>query len=204
MWHHGSGPYFQCPNCSDDWLQLSVSLRSRIGGVLILLDVESTQQHDSLLSEDASITWIALLQTFIRIDGQNTSISSESIIATAVVDAANAILSQSRSTHDAGLNRDVEVSLLELGLWEFLAEFSNSEKFGVSSTIQRSIGVVHSTSNHLALVNENAGDWCFSFFEGLFGGIDGLEHESLVKLEVFLDMRMDFVLVVGGFLLDPA
>jgi hypothetical protein len=120
----------------NNWLQLAVALGSRIWRVLVLLNVESTQQHDCLLSEDPSIAWITLLKTLVGIDWENTSISSESIIATPIIDASDAVLSQGRSTHDTGLDGDVEISLLEFVMRETLEELGNGEEFSVSSTVE--------------------------------------------------------------------
>lgn len=182
----------------DNRLQLSVALCSRIWGILVLLDVESAEQHDGFLSEDPSITWIPVLETLVRIDRKNTSVSSKSIVATAVVHATNPVLPQSGSTHDARLDCDVEVGLFEFGGWELGEKLGDSEEFSMSSAVERAIGVIHASSDDFAILDEHTSDGSFTSFEGLFGNVDGLAHKPLVVFEVLEDFGMDFVFVIGA------
>lgn len=51
----------------------------------VLLDVESAQQHDGFLAEDASYGWVRGIDAGVRVDGQDTSSAAESIVGAAVV-----------------------------------------------------------------------------------------------------------------------
>ena len=144
---------FTRPPCSDDHLQLPVPLCSWIGCVLILLDVEPSQQHDSFLPEHTSIAGIGWVRTGVIVDRQDTAGATKSIVPTTIVDRPNAILSQRRSTHDTRLHSDIEIRLLQLAGRELLQELADSEELCMSGPIERAVGVVHASSNNLAIVD---------------------------------------------------
>ena len=50
---------------SDNHVQFSISLGSRIWSIAILLDVEPSQQHDRLLSVKSTITGIRWVETLV-------------------------------------------------------------------------------------------------------------------------------------------
>ena len=172
---------------SHDRLQLSISLGAWIWSILILLNVEPTQQHDSFLPEDPSVARIALLQSLVRMNSKNTSISTETIISTSVVDTSNPVLPQGRCTHDAGFHGDVEIRLSESRDGELGEKLGEGEELSVSSAVERSVGVVHASCDYFAVKDKDTCNGGFSAGEGFFGNIDCLTHESLVKLEVLED-----------------
>lgn len=54
----------------------------------VLLDVESTQQHDGFLAEDAPYGWVWRIDAGVSVDGQDTSSAAEAIVGTSVVAAS--------------------------------------------------------------------------------------------------------------------
>jgi len=163
------------------------------------LDVEPAKQHDGLLSIDSSVAWIPFLQTFVGMHGQDTSVAPKSVVATAKVDTADSVLSQGRGAHDARLNCDVKIGLLEFGGGELGQEFGDGEEFGMSSPIERSICVVHAPSNDFSVEDEDAGNRRLTPSESLFGDIDGLPHETLVDFQILEDFWIEFVFVAWLF-----
>jgi hypothetical protein len=94
------------------------------------LNIKAPQQHDSLFTVDTAesrIWWInagteevsaefggtGCVRCFILVVYRQDAIgASEAVIVTAVIDCSDAVLTQCCGTHDARLNRDIEVGLV--------------------------------------------------------------------------------------------
>lgn len=92
-------------------------------------------------------------------DVQDTTGTSKALIPAAKVDAPNPILSQHGGAHDAWLDGDIEVDLVEDLDWMLREDTSNSNKLGVPGAVQGSIRLVHAATNDLAVFDEDAADW---------------------------------------------
>lgn len=72
----------------------------------------------------------------------------------------------------------------------------------MSSTIERSVRVIHASGNDFAIMNQNAGNGGFTSCESLFGDVDGLTHKTLVDFQVLENFIVEFVLVDFAFWLS--
>lgn len=80
---------------------------------LILLHVESPQQHDRFFSEKPTVDGIWWIDTRIGVDLHDTATAAKAIIQTAKVDGADTVLTESGGTHDTRLHGHVDVCFLE-------------------------------------------------------------------------------------------
>jgi hypothetical protein len=69
------------------------------------------------------------------VDVHDTSASAEAIVQTSEIDGANAILSQGRGAHDAGLDGDIEVGIVEDGLRMARHDFGQGDELGVPRSL---------------------------------------------------------------------
>lgn len=115
----------------------------------------------------------------LRMNGEYTSSTPESIIGAAKVDLPDLVLSQGRSTHNARLDCDVEVCLLELSLLMDLEEFCDCEKLCMTCTlyfhlvmvyifrtreccityVHGAICIIHARSHNLVFVDQDTAHW---------------------------------------------
>jgi hypothetical protein len=86
---------------------------------------------------------------------QHTASAAESLVPAAKVDCSNAVLAEHRGAHDARLDGDIEVGLVEDADGVLGQDASNGNEFGVSGAIEGAIGLVHSTPDDLAVLHEN-------------------------------------------------
>lgn len=102
---------------------------------LILLHVESPQQHDRFLSKQSTIDWVRWIHTLVRMDLHNTAATAKAIIQAAKVDGSNPVLTQSGGTHDTWLDRDVKIGVLENTLWMLCHNLGESNKLGMACSL---------------------------------------------------------------------
>lgn len=102
---------------------------------VVLLHIETAQQHDGLLAEQASIDRERRIHAFIHVDCHDTAGAAEAIIEAAKVDAANAELAESRSAHDAGLDGYVEVGRVQDGRVVARHNLAESDELGVAGAL---------------------------------------------------------------------
>lgn len=103
---------------------------------------------------------------------QDASCATKALVPAAKVDASNAILTQHGGTHDARLDGDIEVGLVEDIDGILGQDTSNSDKFSVPGTIEGSICLVHASTNDVAVLDKDTTDRCFIALQcklGLFG-----------------------------------
>ncbi len=104
--------------------------RQSISTFLVLLHVEASQQHDCFLAVYATIGRIWRINVragpfvtgslrywmftyILRVDGQDTTSTTKSIVRAAIVYSPDSELPQCRRAHDAWLYSDIQVGLLE-------------------------------------------------------------------------------------------
>lgn len=113
---------------------------------------------------------------------QDAPVASKPVICTAEVDTPDAILFEGGGTHHTRLHGHIQVGRLQYGFGMALKYFCDGEEFGVSRSlvvtsedssfpaptaasetyIHRSIGVIHSGSHDLPIMNENTANWGFA------------------------------------------
>lgn len=89
---------------------------------------------------------------------QNAASASETLIPAAKVDCSDAILTKHRGAHDAWFDSDIEVGLVQDADRLLGQDSCDGNELGVSSTVEGAIGLVHSTANDLAILDEDATD----------------------------------------------
>lgn len=102
-------------------------------------------------------------------DFQNPSGPPKPIIPTSKIHGANAILPQCRSTHDAWLDRDIQIGVFENTNWMLFKNLGDGDELGVSSSVQTLVRLVHASPNDLTVVDEDTANGCFVMREGKFG-----------------------------------
>lgn len=105
-------------------------------------------------------------------DVQHAASPAKALIPATEVDSSDAVLTQHRGTHDAGLDRDIEVCLAE-DLDGVLGEDAgDGNELGVPGAVEGPVGLVHAAANDLAVFDEDAPDGRFIALEcelGLIG-----------------------------------
>jgi hypothetical protein len=103
------------------------------------------------------------------VDVHYASSATKALIPATKVDGADTVLTQHGSTHDAGLDCDVQVDLVK-DLDGVLGEnASDGDKLGVSGAIQGPVRLVHASTNDLAVLDEDATNWCFIALQSELG-----------------------------------
>ena len=102
-------------------------------------------------------------------DIQHSSCSAKPLVPAAKVNSFDAVLAQHRRTHDAGLDRDIEVRLGEDADGVIGEDTGNGNKLGVTSAVQGAVRLVHASSDDLAVFHEDTANGCFIALEGKFG-----------------------------------
>lgn len=103
--------------------------------LVVLLHIEPPQQHDRFLTEQASIDRISRIDTLVHVNGHDAASAAETIVQAAEVNAADTELAKSRSAHDAGLNRHVEVGGVQNGRMVAGHDLAESDELGVASAL---------------------------------------------------------------------
>lgn len=86
---------------------------------------------------------------------QHAASAAESLVPAAEVDCSDAVLAEHGGTHDARLDGDIEVGLVEDADGVLGQNASNGDELGVSGTIEGAIGLVHSTADDFAVLHED-------------------------------------------------
>jgi len=124
-------------------LELSVLLRFRLGRLIVLLDVKSTQQHDGFFTEDASVDGIWRIDGWVGAESHNAAAAAESLVQTAKVDGADAVLTKGRGTHDAWFNRDVKVGRGQDREWILRDDLAEGDEFGMAGSLCVMLACIH-------------------------------------------------------------
>jgi len=95
------------------------------------------------------------------VDVQYSSRAAKALVPAAKVDSSDAVLTQHRGAHDAGLNGDIQVGFVEDLDGIFREDASDGDKLGVPGAVESAVGLVHASTDDLAVLDEDAADWCF-------------------------------------------
>ena len=87
---------------------------------------------------------------------QNTTSATESLIPASEVDCTDAVLTQHGGAHDAWLDSDIEVSLVEDAEGVLGQDAGNGNKLSVSGAIKSAVGLVHASTDDLAVLDKHA------------------------------------------------
>lgn len=102
---------------------------------LVLLYVESSQQHDCFLPEQTTVDRIWRVNAPVGVNLHHTATASKSIVQTAEVDCPDTVLSQRGSAHDAWLDSDIEVAFFDHVLRVLGHDLSQSDELCVASAL---------------------------------------------------------------------
>jgi hypothetical protein len=105
----------------------------------------------------------------LGVNVQHTSGAAKALVPASEVDCSNAILAQHGSTHDAWLDGDIEICLVEDADGVLGQDASDGDKLGVSGTVQGPICLVHASSNDFAIFDEDTADGRLIALECQFG-----------------------------------
>jgi hypothetical protein len=102
----------------------------------------------------------------LRMDVQYSTGAAESLVPATKVHGANAVLTKHRGTHDARLDRDIEIGFVE-NLERVLGQdASNGDKLGMPGAIKGAVRLVHATTDDLAVFDEDTADRGFVALQG--------------------------------------
>ena len=104
--------------------------------LVVFLHIESPQQHDSLLAEQASVDRIRRVDALVHMDSHDATSAAKTVIEAAEVDAADTELAKSRSAHDARFDRHIEVGGVQDGWVVTGHDFTESDELGVASALE--------------------------------------------------------------------
>jgi hypothetical protein len=100
---------------------------------------------------------------------QDSASSAKALVPASEVDSPDSVLAQHRGAHDAWLDSDIEVGLVEDADGVLRQDTGDSDELGVSGAIQSSIRLVHASTDDLATFHEDAADGCLIALECKFG-----------------------------------
>ena len=103
--------------------------------LVVLLHVEPPQQHNRLLTEQATVDRIGRIDTFVHVNRHDATSAAETVIEAAEVDTADTELAESRSAHDTRLDRHVEVGGVQDGWVVAGHDLAESDELSVASTL---------------------------------------------------------------------
>lgn len=103
--------------------------------LIILLHIKPPQQHNRLLTEQASIDRERRVNAFVHVNSHDAAGAAEAVIEAAEVDGADSELAQSRSAHDAGLDGHVEVGGVQDGRVVAGHDFAEGDELGVAGAL---------------------------------------------------------------------
>lgn len=104
---------------------------------IILLHVKLPQKHDSLLPEQASVDRVGRIYALIGVDGHDSAAATEAVIQAAKVHGADAVLAESGSAHDARLDGDIKVRLLEDAGRVLRHDLGEGDKFRMACALSK-------------------------------------------------------------------
>lgn len=102
---------------------------------VVLLHIKLAQQHDGLLSEKSSVDGIRRIHAVVGMHRHHASAAAETVVEAPEVHRPDAVLPQRGGTHDARLNGDVQVGLLEDGLRMLGHDFRERDELGVARAL---------------------------------------------------------------------
>lgn len=166
-------------------LELACLLLLGLRRLLVLLHVELAQQHDGFLSEDATSDGVGFVDAWTEtsqclrcasqvgnlhgVDVQHAAGASEPLVPAAKVHGADTVLTEHRGAHDTGLDRDIEVRLLQVGDGLLGQDAGQSNKLGVPRAVQGAVRLVHATTKDLAIPHKHTANWGLVALECKFG-----------------------------------
>ena len=96
---------------------------------------------------------------------EHASRTTKAFVPTSKVDSPNTVLTQHRGTHDAGLDRHVEVCLLQSADWVLGQDACQGHKLSVPGAIEGAVRLDHTTTQDLAVPDEDTSDGCLVALE---------------------------------------
>lgn len=102
-------------------------------------------------------------------DVENSSRSTEPLVPTAKVDSADTILAEHGCAHDARLDGNIEVCLIEDGNRMLGQDTSNGHKLGVPCAVQGAVRLVHASADDVAIVDKDTAHGRLVALESQFG-----------------------------------
>lgn len=105
----------------------------------------------------------------LGVDIEDPSCSAKALVPASKIDGANAVLAQHRGAHDAGLDGDIEVRLVEDGDGVLGQDAGNGDKLGVPGAVEGAVCFVHAAANDVAVPDKDTADGSFVAFEGELG-----------------------------------
>jgi hypothetical protein len=175
---------------------------------LILLDVEPSQQHDSLLAKYTSIGWVWWIDcrtttlsarschyratSSLGMDIQHASGAAETFVTAPIVNFLYTILSQHASTHDAGFDRDIECRFLDDLKRVLCEDLLDGDEFRMTCAIEGAISVVHAATNDDVVVHEHTAHRSLISEKGVFclGKISDACAADMNNITIFKASRM--------------
>jgi hypothetical protein len=97
---------------------------------------------------------------------QDTARAAETLVPAAKVHGANTVLAKHRGTHDARLDRDIEIGLVEDRERMLGQNAGNGHELGMSGAIEGAVRLVHATADDLAVFDKDTADGCFVALQG--------------------------------------
>jgi hypothetical protein len=84
--------------------------------------------------------------------------ASESLVPAAKIDGSDSVLAKHGGAHDARLDGNIEVSLVEYADGVLGQNACNGDELGVSGAIESTVGLIHSPTDDLAVLHEDTTD----------------------------------------------
>jgi hypothetical protein len=103
------------------------------------------------------------------VDIQHPTCSAKTLIPAPEVDSPDTILAQHRGAHDAWLDSNIEIRLVEDADGVLRQDARNSDELGVSGAVQGSVRLVHASSDDLAIFDKDTADGGLIALECKFG-----------------------------------
>jgi hypothetical protein len=103
--------------------------------LVVLLHIESAQEHDRLLPEQASVDRVRRVDALVHVHRHDTTGTAKAVVEAAKVDAADSELAKGRGAHDAGLDGHVEVGGVQDGRVVAGHDFAESDELGVAGAL---------------------------------------------------------------------
>lgn len=101
----------------------------------------------------------------LKVNVQYTSRTTKTLVPAAKVHGADTILTQHGSAHDARLDSDIEIGLIEDLDRVLRQDTSNGNKFRVPGAVKGAVRLVHASTDNLAVLYEDTTDRCLIALE---------------------------------------
>lgn len=103
--------------------------------------------------------------SILRVDIENPSRSSKSLIPASEVDSSDTVLAKHGRTHDAWLDGDIQVRLVEHTDGVLRQDAGDGNELGVPRAVQSAVRLVHASANDFAILHKDTADWCLVALE---------------------------------------